>query len=140
MVTKAKSDARGGPRLSSIKSSLNTTNQHLISEPLSVPLVTVEEQKMLQEASKRKRTPCVSKSQDFDTEYSRARKCDPLSKSSEYFRGVRRSKSAAVKRFPSGFPLLDFVIHKEKVLDVIDRVDVPRDYNKPLLKEGSLSF
>jgi len=139
LVTKAKSDARGGPRLSSIKSPLDTTNQQLISEPLSVPIVTDEEQKMLQEASKRKRTPCVSKSQDFDSEYSRARKCDPLSKSSEYFRGVRRSKSAAVKRYSSGLPLLDFAIDKEKVLDVIDRVDVPRDY-KALLKEGSLSF
>ncbi|KAL9278888.1 hypothetical protein AtEden1_Chr5g0091581 [Arabidopsis thaliana] len=139
LVTKAKSDARGGPRLSTIKSPLDTTNQQLISEPLSVPIVTDEEQKMLQEASKRKRTPCVSKSQDFDSEYSRARKCDPLSKSSEYFRGVRRSKSAAVKRYSSGFPLLDFAIDKEKVLDVIDRVDVPRDY-KALLKEGSLSF
>lgn len=94
---------------------------------------------MLQEASGRKRTPCISKSQDFDSEYLRARKCDPLSKSSEYFRGVRRSKSAAMKRYSSGFPLLDFVIEKEKVLDVIDRVDVPRDY-KALLKEGSLSF
>lgn len=111
-----------------------------MSEPLSgVPLVTDEEQKMLQEASKKKKTPCVSKSHDFDSEYSRVRKCDPLSKSSDYFRGVRRSKSAAVKRFPSGFPLLDFVFDKEKVLDVIDRVDVPRDY-KTLLKEGSLSF
>ncbi|XP_024012066.1 uncharacterized protein LOC18019000 isoform X2 [Eutrema salsugineum] len=138
LVTKAKSDARGVPRLSSIKSALNTTNQQLTSEPLSVPLITLEEQKMLQEASKRKRNPCVSKSQDFDSEFSRARKCDPLSKSSDYFRGVRRSKSAAVKRFSSGF-LLDFVIEKEKALDVIDRVDVPRDY-KALLKEGSLSF
>lgn len=139
LVSKAKSDAREVPRLSSIKSPLNTMNQQLISEPLSVPLVTVEEQNMLQEASKRKRTSYVSKSQDFDSEYSLARKCDPLSRSSEYFRGVRRSKSAAVKRFSSGFPLLDFVIDKEKVLDVIDRVDVPRDY-KALLKEGSLSF
>ena len=96
---------------------------------------------MLQEVIKRKKTPCVSKSQDFDSEhYSRVRKCDPLSKSSEYFRGVRRSKSAAaVKRFSSGFSLVDFVIDKEKALDVIDRVDVPRDY-RALLKEGSLSF
>ena len=137
MVTKAKSEARGGPKLSSIKS----RNQQLVSEPLSVPLVTEEEQKMLQEASKRRKrgTPCVSKSHDFDSEYSRVRKCDPLSRSSEYFRGVRRSKSAAVKRFSSGFPFLDFVIDKEKALDVIDRVDVPRDY-RALLKEGSLSF
>ncbi|KAL0728414.1 hypothetical protein Bca4012_024507 [Brassica carinata] len=135
LVTKVKRDARGVPRLSSNKSTI----QQLLSEPLSVPLVTEEEQKMLQEASKRKRTPCVSKSHDFDSEYSRVRKCDPLSKSSEYFRGVRRSKSAAVKRFSSGFPLLDFVIDKEKALDVIDRVDVPRDY-RALLKEGSLSF
>ncbi|KAF8046913.1 hypothetical protein N665_3339s0002 [Sinapis alba] len=136
LVTKVKRDARGGPRLSSIKSTI----QQLISKPLSVPLVTEEEQKMLQEASKRKkRTPCVSKSHDFDSEYSRVRKCDPLSKSSDYIRGVRRSKSAAVKRFSSGFPLLDFVIDKEKALDVIDRVDVPRDY-RALLKEGSLSF
>lgn len=96
---------------------------------------------MLQEVIRRERTPCVSKSQDFDSEhYSRVRKCDPLSKSSEYFRGVRRSKSvAAVKRFSSGFSLVDFVIDKEKALDVIDRVDVPRDY-RALLKEGSLSF
>lgn len=96
---------------------------------------------MLQEVIKRNKTPCVSKSQDFDSEhYSRVRKCDPLSKSSEYFRGVRRSKSAAaVKRFSSGFSLVDFVIDKEKALDVIDRVDVPRDY-RALLKEGSLSF
>ncbi|CAF1881354.1 BnaC02g01050D [Brassica napus] len=138
LVTKAKSEARGGPRLSSIKS----RNQQLVSEPLSVTLVTDEEQKMLEEASKRKRrgTPCVSKSHDFDSEYSRVRKWDPLSRSSEYFRGVRRSKSAAVmKRFSSGYPLLDFVIDKEKALDVIDRVDVPRDY-RALLKEGSLSF
>ncbi|KAH0936690.1 hypothetical protein HID58_004151 [Brassica napus] len=137
LVTKAKSEARGGPKLSSIKS----RNQQLVSEPLSVPLVTEEEQKMLQEASKRRKrgTPCVSKSHDFDSEYSRVRKCDPLSRSSEYFRGVRRSKSAAVKRFSSGFPFLDFVIDKEKALDVIDRVDVPRDY-RALLKEGSLSF
>ncbi|KAL0680733.1 hypothetical protein Bca4012_047580 [Brassica carinata] len=138
LVTKAKSEARGGPRLSSIKS----RNQQLVSEPLSVTLVTDEEQKMLEEASKRKKrgTPCVSKSHDFDSEYSRVRKWDPLSRSSEYFRGVRRSKSAAVmKRFSSGYPLLDFVIDKEKALDVIDRVDVPRDY-RALLKEGSLSF
>ncbi|KAL0888289.1 hypothetical protein Bca101_012272 [Brassica carinata] len=138
LVTKAKRDARGGgPRLSSI----NSTNQQLISEPLGFPLVTAEEQKMLQDVIKRKRTPCVSKSQDFDSEYySRVRKCDPLSKSSDYLRGVRRSRSAAaVKRFSSGFSLLDFVIDKEKALDVIDRVDVPRDY-KALLKEGSLSF
>ncbi|CAH8281535.1 unnamed protein product [Eruca vesicaria subsp. sativa] len=137
LVTKAKSDAaRGGHRLSSIKS----TNQQLISEQLSVPLVTVEEQKMLQEVVKRKRTPCVSKSQDFDCEYSRVRKCDPLSKSSDYLCGVRRSKSAAaVKRFSSGFSLVDFVIDKEKALDVIDRVDMPRDY-KTLLKGSSLSF
>ncbi|KAJ0233878.1 Protein PSK SIMULATOR 3 [Hirschfeldia incana] len=136
LVTKVKSEARVGPRLSPLKSKV----QQLISEPLSVPLVTDEEQMMLQEASKRKkRTPCVSKSHDFDSEYSRVRKCEPLSKSSEYFRGVRRSKSAAVKRFSSGFPLLDFVIDKEKALDVIDRVDVPRDY-RALLKEGSLSF
>ena len=96
---------------------------------------------MLHDVIKRKKTPCVSKSQDFDSEhYSRVRKCDPLSKSSEYFRGVRRSKSAAaVKRFSSGFSLVDFVIDKEKALDVIDRVDVPRDY-RALLKEGSLSF
>lgn len=96
---------------------------------------------MLQEVIERNKTPCVSKSQDFDSEhYSRVRKCDPLSKSSEYFRGVRRSKSAAaVKRFSSGFSLVDFVIDKEKALDVIDRVDVPRDY-RALLKEGSLSF
>ncbi|KAG5408205.1 hypothetical protein IGI04_004529 [Brassica rapa subsp. trilocularis] len=137
LVTKAKSEARGGPKLSSIKS----RNQQLVSEPLSVPLVTEEEQKMLEEASMRRKrgTPCVSKSHDFDSEYSRVRKCDPLSRSSEYFRGVRRSKSAAVKRFSSGFPFLDFVIDKEKALDVIDRVDVPRDY-RALLKEGSLSF
>ncbi|KAJ4911783.1 hypothetical protein Rs2_06404 [Raphanus sativus] len=141
LVTKVKSEARGGPRLSSIKSPFTSANQQLASEPLSsVPLVTDEEQKMLQEASKsKKRTPCVSKSHDFDSEYSRVRKCDPLSKSSDYMRGVRRSKSAAVKRFSSGFPLLDFVIDKEKALDVIDRVDVPRDY-RALLKEGSLSF
>ena len=96
---------------------------------------------MLHDVIKRKKTPCVSKSQDFDSEhYSRVRKCDPLSKSSEYFRGVRRSKSAAaMKRFSSGFSLVDFVIDKEKALDVIDRVDVPRDY-RALLKEGSLSF
>ncbi|KAF8115692.1 hypothetical protein N665_0025s0150 [Sinapis alba] len=134
LVTKAKRDARGGLRLSSIKS----TNQQLISEPLSVvPLVTTEEQKMLHDVIKRKRTPCVSKSQDFDSEYySRVRKCDPFSKSSDYFRGVRRSKSAAaVKRFSSVFSLVDFVIDKEKALDVIDRVDVPRGY-KALLKEG----
>ncbi|CAN8256830.1 unnamed protein product [Cochlearia groenlandica] len=136
LVTKAKSDARGGPKLSSFKSPLN---QLSISEPLSVPLVTFEEQKLIQEASKRKKTPCVSKSHDFDSEYSRVRKCDPLSKSSEYFRGMRRSKSAAVKRFASSFSHLDFVINKEKVLDEIDRVDVPRDY-KALSKEASLSF
>ncbi|CAH8364181.1 unnamed protein product [Eruca vesicaria subsp. sativa] len=136
LVARVKRDARRGPRLSPMKSTI----QQLISEPLSVPLVTDEEQKLLDEASKRKRTHCVSKSHDFDSEYSRVRKCDPLSKSSEYFRGVRRSKSAAVKRFSSGFPLLDFGIDKEKALDVIDRVDdVPRDY-KALLKEGSLSF
>ncbi|KAJ4883185.1 hypothetical protein Rs2_33278 [Raphanus sativus] len=137
LVTKAKRDA---PRLSSIKS----TNQQLISsEPLGVPLVTAEEQKMLQDVIKRKRTPCVSKSHDFDSEYyySRVRKCDPLSKSSDYIGGVRRSKSAAaaVKRFSSGFSLVGFVMDKEKALDVIDRVDVPRDH-KALLKEGSLSF
>lgn len=126
LVTKAKSETRGVPRLSSIKS-IENMNQQMISEPAKVPLVTSEEQKMLEEAvSQRKRIPGVSKSHDFDSECSRARKCDPLSRSSEYFR-VRRSKSAAVKRFPSGLPLLDFVIDKEKVLDVIDRVDVPRD-------------
>ncbi|XP_010546296.1 PREDICTED: uncharacterized protein LOC104818411 [Tarenaya hassleriana] len=127
LVTKAKSKERGGHGISPLKPLENTNNQQHDNKPEapSVPSVTEEERKMIQEAGKKKRVPGVSKSQDFDSENSRVRKCDPLSRSSGYSR-VRRSKSAVIKRFPSGLPLLDFGIDREKALDMIDRVDVPR--------------
>lgn len=88
-----------------------------------IPLLSAEDQKMLQAASKKSRRPRMSKSHDFDTEKTRLRKHDRLSKSSNYSPPRENEGIVNIKRFPSMVPIAAFGIEKEKALDAIDRVD-----------------
>lgn len=126
LVSQSKIAANGGGVRSSIKLTLSPNlekmNQQSEQQRYGAPLLTTEDQKMLQEVSKKKRIRGISKSMEFDFEKTRLRKHDRLSKSSGY--SPRKSKgSIAIKRFPSGIAMIGFGMDKKKALDVIDRVD-----------------
>lgn len=123
------SSGDGGMKLSiksPISAPLHKSGQQTKHESLNAPLLTVEDQKMLQDVSKKKWKPGRSKSQDFDSEQTRLRKYDRLSKSSSHSPTRGKKGSVIVKRLPSAVPIVAFGIDKENALDVIDRVDVLR--------------
>lgn len=124
------SQSRAGTR-SPVKSPIRSPNQKTIQltshKPnCPSPTLTIEDQEMLRDVSKRKRTPGISKSQEFDTEKTRLSKHHRLSKSSSH------SSTSVTKRDPfpirrlSSVPTIDFDIDRMKALDVIDRVDTIR--------------
>ncbi|XP_027365156.1 uncharacterized protein LOC113872091 [Abrus precatorius] len=117
----------GGIR-SPIKSPIRSPNQktgHLCTHKAcsSSPMLTVEDQQMLRDVGKRKLTPGISKSQEFDTAKTRLSKHHRLSKSSSHS-PISESKNDifSTRRLPS-VPVIDFDIDRMKALDVIDRVD-----------------
>ncbi|KAI4352826.1 hypothetical protein L6164_007041 [Bauhinia variegata] len=120
----------GGIR-SPVKSPVRSPNQRSVqlsmqkSRPGS-PVLTVEDQQMLQDVGvgKRKLTPGISKSQEFDTAKTRLCKHHRLSKSSSHspIREYSRNDLFPTRR-PSAIPVIDFDIDRIKALDVIDRVD-----------------
>ncbi|GAU15974.1 hypothetical protein TSUD_41970 [Trifolium subterraneum] len=117
----------GGIR-SPVKSPIRSPNQktvQLFAEKgcSTSPLLTIEDQQMLRDVGKRKLTPGISKSQEFETAKTRLSKHHRLSKSSNHS-PISESKSDifSTRRLPS-VPVIDFDIDRMKALDVIDRVD-----------------
>lgn len=84
--------------------------------------LTTEDREMLRDVSKRKLTPGISKSQEFDTR-NRLRKNHRLTKSSSHSptREIKRDPFP-IKR-PSSVPVINFHLDRIKAMDVIDRVD-----------------
>ncbi|KAL7263620.1 hypothetical protein ACSBR1_001725 [Camellia fascicularis] len=130
LVTQSRAATNGGIR-SPIKSPIRSPNQKMIqlsthksSSPS--PTLTVEDQEMLRDVSKRKLTPGISKSQEFDTVKTRLSKHHRLSKSSSHSPTSETKKDPFPIRWPSSLPIIDFDIDRIKALDVIDRVDTIR--------------
>jgi hypothetical protein len=98
---------------------------------MGLPLLTTEDQEMLRDVSKRRKTPGISKSQEFET-VAKARLCKHhrLSKSSSHSpmmgEMMKNKKDTFSTRRPSSVPIIDFDIDRMKALDVIDRVDTIR--------------
>ncbi|XP_061366604.1 protein PSK SIMULATOR 1 isoform X2 [Gastrolobium bilobum] len=112
------------PVKSPIRSPTQKTGQSFTQKACSTsPMLTVEDQQMLRDVGKRKLTPGISKSQEFDTAKTRLSKHHRLSKSSSHS-PINESKNDifSTRRLPT-IPFIDFDIDRMKALDVIDRVD-----------------
>ncbi|XP_022894817.1 uncharacterized protein LOC111409111 [Olea europaea var. sylvestris] len=114
---------------SPVKSPVRFPNQKTVqlstdkpSSPSSAAL-TVEDHEMLRDVSKRKLTPGISKSQEFDTAKTRFCKHHRLSKSNSHSPTSETKKDPFPIRRPSSVPIINFDIDRIKALDVIDRVD-----------------
>ncbi|KAI4346583.1 hypothetical protein L6164_007467 [Bauhinia variegata] len=122
--------SNGGIR-SPVKSPIRSPNQKTMQLSMqktlpTSPMLTVEDQQMLQDVGvgKRKLTPGISKSQEFDMARTRLSKHHRLSKSSSHSPINEYSKNDIFPiRRPSAIPVIDFDIDRIKALDVIDRVD-----------------
>lgn len=123
----AQSRASNGGIRSPIISPIRSPNQKTIQlthkPSSSLPTLTVEDQEMLRDVSKRKLTPGISKSQEFDTAKTRLSKYHRLSKSSSHSPTRESRKDPFPIKRLSSVPVIDFDIDKTKALDVIDRVD-----------------
>ncbi|XP_042486383.1 protein PSK SIMULATOR 1-like [Macadamia integrifolia] len=113
---------------SPIKSPVRSPTQKTISLPTHKPnspspVLTIEDQEMLRDVNKRKLTPGISKSQEFDTVKTRLSKHNRLSKSSNHSPTSDNKKESFPIRRLSALPVIDFDIDRIKALDVIDRVD-----------------
>ncbi|KAJ6744844.1 hypothetical protein OIU79_031053 [Salix purpurea] len=122
--------ANGGIR-SPVKSPIRSPNQKTIQlctqNPSSPsPMLTIEDREMLRDVSKRKKTPGISKSQEFDTAKTRLSKHHRLSRSISHSPMGEPRKDPFPIRRPSSVPVIDFDIDRMKALDVIDRVDTIR--------------
>ncbi|KAL3504014.1 hypothetical protein ACH5RR_033855, partial [Cinchona calisaya] len=122
------SQSRAGIR-SPVKSPICSPNQKTIQltshKPnCPSPTLTIEDQEMLRDVSKRKLTPGISKSQEFDTAKTRLSKYHRLSKSSNHSPTSETKKDPFPIRRPSSVPVINFDIDRMKALDVIDRVDM----------------
>ena len=105
--------------MSQVKSNINQQSTKALS-----PLLTTDEQKMLQDVSNKIRIRRISKSLDFDSVMADN---DRLTKSSSYsYSSTSRSKELSFNRILSKLPVIDFGIDKKRALDVIDRLDVVR--------------
>lgn len=116
---------------SPVKSPIRSPNQKGIqlltnrpTSPLLAASLTNEDREMLRDVSKRKLTPGISKSQEFDIRSSsRLGKHHRLTKSSSHSptREIKRDPFP-IKR-PSSVPVINFNLDRIKAMDVIDRVD-----------------
>ncbi|OMP01141.1 hypothetical protein COLO4_12131 [Corchorus olitorius] len=122
LVNRSKSGVPVGSK-TSIKT-LTPPPQEMNEQPKngSTNAITPEEQKLLQDLTKKVRIPGISRSQDFDSER-RLKKHDRLSKSTSHSPPRESKEKAFAKRLSSGVPIIGFSMYKEKVLDAIDRVD-----------------
>ncbi|KAK9012677.1 hypothetical protein V6N11_040716 [Hibiscus sabdariffa] len=121
LVNKSKSNAALGSK-TSIKAQVTPTQKNEQSKPEPTSAQTPEEEKLLQDLTKKVGIRGISRSLDFDHERRKLRKHDRLSKSTHS--PPRESKEkASTKRLHSGVFIIGFGLYKEKSLDVIDRVD-----------------
>lgn len=114
----------GGLR-SPVKSPIRSPNQKLFTHKgcSTSPILTVEDQQMLRDVGKRKLTPGISKSQEFDSAKNRLSKYHRLSKSSNHSPSSECKNDVFLTRRLPSVPVIDFDIDRMKALDVIDRVD-----------------
>ncbi|KAK3039303.1 hypothetical protein RJ639_026687 [Escallonia herrerae] len=127
LVSQSRASINGVVR-SPVISPIRSPNQkkiHLLTHKPSspLPMLTVEDQEMLRDVSKRKLTPGISKSQEFDTKKIRLSKHHRLSKSSSHSPTREYKKDPFPVKRPSSVPVINFEIDRTKALDVIDRVD-----------------
>lgn len=103
-----------------IKSSVGTTLEKTNKQSTNVllPMLTFDEQNMLQDVSKKIKLRKISKSLDFDSlkntlgdNHHRLTKSSSLSSS--------KSKESSFNRISSKLPVIDFDIDKERALNVI---------------------
>jgi hypothetical protein len=125
LITQSKASVNGGTRSPGI-SPIRSPNQKTIQlspQKLNSPALTNEDQEMLRAVSKRKLTPGISKSQEFNTVKIQLSKHNRLSKSSNHSpMGETRREPFLIKRH-SLVPVINFDIDRIKAMDVIDRVD-----------------
>ncbi|XP_010272497.1 PREDICTED: uncharacterized protein LOC104608266 isoform X3 [Nelumbo nucifera] len=126
LISQSRSGINGGLR-SPIKSPIRSPTQktvlsmHKPSSPSS--MLTVEDQEMLRDVNKRKLTPGISKSQEFDRVKTRLRH-NKLTKSNSHSpTSGNKTEFVPVRRPSVAVPVIDFDIDRIKALDVIDRVD-----------------
>ncbi|KAJ8765297.1 hypothetical protein K2173_011994 [Erythroxylum novogranatense] len=128
LVRKSKTSANGEVKTAT-KAPFSTNPEKLEQKKTveSTLILTSEEQKMLEDVKRKRRTLGMSKSGDFDMEKNRKlRKHDRLSKSTSHLNKKQNKEAAAVKRLHSVVPIISFGVEKEKALDIIDRVDMFR--------------
>ncbi|KAL9250148.1 PSK SIMULATOR 1-like protein [Drosera capensis] len=129
LIIRSKTTGSGGTR-SPIKSPIRSLNLRTIQlspnkSASPSPTLTVEDQRMLRDVTKRKPTLVISKSQEFDTSTRRLSKHHRLCKSSSHS-PTRICRETYSSRRPTSIPVIDFEIDRIKALDVIDRVDTLR--------------
>ncbi|KAI5404884.1 protein PSK SIMULATOR 1 isoform X1 [Lathyrus oleraceus] len=127
LAVKVKSVSDAGKARPAMKSSVGATmektNKHS-TNALLLPILTMDEQNLLQDVSKKTKMKGISKSLDFDSlKPTMSEKCR-LTKSSSL--SSSKSKELSFNRVLSKLPVIDFDIDKERVLNVIDRLDVVR--------------
>ncbi|KAG5067152.1 hypothetical protein JHK86_010883 [Glycine max] len=117
--SKAVSDAgKVRPAIKSpVGAALQKTNEQ-------ISLLTIDEQNMLQDVTKKIPIRRISKSLDFDCLNIRFRENCRLTKSRSH--SSCKSKEITFNRIFSKLPVIDFDIDKERALNVIDRLDVVR--------------
>ncbi|XP_058757330.1 protein PSK SIMULATOR 1-like [Vicia villosa] len=102
---------------SSVVATMEKTSKHSTN-------LTMDEQNLLQDVSKKTKMKGISKSLDFDSlKPTLSEKCR-LTKSSSL--STSKSKGLSFNRILSKVPVIDFDIDKERALNVIDRLDVVR--------------
>ncbi|KAK7358759.1 hypothetical protein VNO77_00698 [Canavalia gladiata] len=127
LAIKSKAGIDAGEMTSTFKSNVGTalqkTNQQ--STNAILPLLTTDEEKMLQDISNRSRIRGISKSLDFDNVKTGLTDNGRFTKSSSYS-STSRSKELSFNRILSKLPVIDFGIDKKRALDMIDRLDMAR--------------
>lgn len=126
LAIKIKAGSDAGKVKSPMKSSAGTTSEKTNKESTNAlsPILTIDEQTMLQDVSKKALIKGISKSMDFDSLRSRLRENYRLTKS--WSLSSTKSKELSFNRILSKLPVIDFDIDKERALNVIDRLDVVR--------------
>ncbi|XP_027329566.1 uncharacterized protein LOC113845982 isoform X2 [Abrus precatorius] len=120
---KAGSDGKVRPAIKSpAGAALQKTDKH--SANALLPLLTIDEQKMLQDVNRKLPIRRISKSLDLDSMKIGFRENCRLTKSSSH--SSSKSKEISFNRILSKLPVIDFDIDKERALNVIDRLDVVR--------------
>jgi hypothetical protein len=122
------SQARAGNGIRSpVKSPIRSPNQTMIQLSTNAPnspspTLTVEDQEMLRDVSKRKLTPGISKSQEFDTAKTRLSKHHRLTKSSSQSPTSETRRDPFPIRRPFSLPVINFEMDRIKAMDVMDRI------------------